>query len=108
MGVLDSIEEKEHGAVAVLPEQRPNKVFLGTVDHFFEKLRVAAIKLEGSLHVGDIIEIGSDEEAIRQRVASMQIDKNEVDSADEGDDVGVKVIHPVQAGSSVYKINQGV
>ncbi len=83
---------------------RTGREHVGTVKQFFGKIGVAAVKLIGSLDVGDIIEIGDDEDAIRQRIASMQIDNENVDSASAGDDVGIKLKHAVSVGSMVYKV----
>ena len=104
MGVLDSLDEKEGSHVSP-PLPRSGKVLVGTVEHFFEKLKVAAVKLDKALQVGNIIEIGGEDEAIRQRVTGMQIDREDVSQASEGESVGIKVIHPVQKGSNVYRID---
>ncbi len=85
-------------------EPKMGKVLIGKVDQFFDKINVAAINLTGSLKVGDIIEIGNEEEAIRQKVYSMQIDRESVSEAGEGADVGIKLKHPVPLGSEVYKM----
>lgn len=103
--VMDSVNEwenKQRGETE--RSQKPNRVLVGTVDQFFNKINVAAIKLVSELKVGDIIEIGNEEEAIRQRVSSMQIDRKDVDEASEGSDVGIKLKYPVSVGSDVYKI----
>ncbi|MDE1834039.1 MAG: hypothetical protein KGH64_01740 [Candidatus Micrarchaeota archaeon] len=81
-----------------------NKVRIGTVDRFFDKISVAAIKLSSRLAVGDIIEIGKEDEAIRQRVDSMQINGEDVEEALEGDDVGIKLKYRIDVGSDVYRI----
>ncbi|VVB98880.1 Elongation factor Tu domain 2 [uncultured archaeon] len=81
-----------------------NKVQVGSVEMFFDRVGVAAILLEGELKVGDIIEIGNEEDAIRQRVTSMQIDRQNVTGAGPGDSVGIKVKCAVQKGSMVCKI----
>ena len=67
-----------------------SKELIGTVEQFFDKISVVAITLHGSLKVGDIIEIGTEDESVRQKVASMQIDKNYVEEASSGDSVGIK------------------
>ncbi len=78
---------------------------VGVVEHFFESISVAAIKLSDTLNVGDIVEIENGEYTLRQRVGSMQINRKDVGSAASGDDVGIKVSVPVTEGSAVYKIN---
>ena len=88
-------------------EQRESvtgKVLIGKVEQVFRKINVVAIKLNGNLKVGDIIEIGTNEEAIRQRVDSMQINGKNVSIANEGDDVGIKLKYSVPDDSNVYRI----
>ena len=80
------------------------KVLIGHVGQFFNKINVAALTLTHTLKVGDIIEIGNEEEAIRQKVYSMQIEKENVTEAKEGESVGIKVKHPVDVGSEVYRM----
>ncbi|MDE1823449.1 MAG: hypothetical protein KGI00_02395 [Candidatus Micrarchaeota archaeon] len=93
--------KQDRGGAAAAPGGR---VLVGTVEEFFDRIGVAAIKLTQGLKVGDIIEIGTDEEAVRQRISSMQINRNGVDEAMEGDSVGIKLNHKVPQGSSVYKV----
>jgi putative protease len=81
-----------------------NRIFLGTVDRYFKKLGVAAITLEAPLRIGDIIEIGTVDEAIRQRVRSMQIEREDVESAEAGSSVGIATRFPVEEGSEVFRI----
>ncbi len=95
-------EEKQHRAAA--PDTARGRIQVGTVEQFFDRINVAAIKLTGSLKVGDVIEIGTTDEAIRQRVSSMQIDRKDVTGAGEGDDIGVKIKYKVPVGSDVYRI----
>ncbi|MDE1828299.1 MAG: translation elongation factor-like protein [Candidatus Micrarchaeota archaeon] len=77
---------------------------MGVVEHFFDKIDVVAIKLSGPLKVGDIIEIGDEENAVRQKITSMQIDREDVGHAGEGDSIGIKLAHKVSPGSRVYRL----
>lgn len=108
--VMDSVNEWEKrqrgNEESFTSNPSSNKIFLGTVDQFFSRINVAAVKLESELKVGDIIEIGDEEEAIRQKVSSMQIDRKDVGKASEGDDVGLKLKYSVSTGSKVYKIER--
>lgn len=85
--------------------QEAPKVLVGKVEHFFEKINVAAIQLTGSLKIGDVIEIINDKGTTRLQISSMQINKENVEAASEGDDVGIKVDKPVAPGSKVYVMN---
>ena len=101
MDVLDAMEAKKSAAAQVTSSGR---TLVGEVDHFYDKLNVAAIRLSGELKVGDMIELESEEYTLRQRVSSMQINRKDVDSASAGDDVGVKLSVPVPRRSSVYRV----
>jgi len=80
---------------------------IGKVRHYFDKISVAVIELTGNLKVGDTIEIGNDEEnAFRQEVTSMEVDHNPVEEAKAGDEIGMKVNHPVKADVEVNKITE--
>ena len=98
-------EEKQRASSNPAPATvQSNKVLVGTVEQFFDKISVVAISLTGELKVGDIIEIGNEEEAVRQRVFSMQIDREDVSEAQEGSSIGIKLKYPVPVGSEVYRI----
>lgn len=103
--VMASLEAREsRDAASQQPNGGANKVLIGSVEQFFDKISVVAIKLTGNLKVGDIIEIGSEDDAIRQRVSSMQIDRVNVEEANDGDSIGIKLKHRVSEGESIYRI----
>ncbi|MDE1846232.1 MAG: translation elongation factor-like protein [Candidatus Micrarchaeota archaeon] len=79
-------------------------MLIGSVEGFFSKINVVAIKLSGDLKVGDLIEIGDEESSVKQRISSMQIDRHDVQSASAGDSVGIKLNYKVSEGSSVYRV----
>jgi translation initiation factor IF-2 len=79
-------------------------VFIGTVEYFFSKISVAAIRLTGSLKIGDVIGVRDGDEVVRLTVSSMQIEKEDVAEADEGDSVGIKTEVPLNIGSRIYRI----
>lgn len=87
-----------------IPEVNPiqKKILVGCVEHFFDKLSVAAIRLTGRVKVGDTIAIENENKTVKLKVSSMQIDKRDVESALDGDDVGIKVNESVSTGSKVY------
>lgn len=97
-GTAEDEEEEEEG------DRDESRIPIGRVEHFFDKIGVAAIELTGSLRVGDTIEIESDEEVLRQKVSSMQIDRRDVNEASKGDSIGIKTDRPVSRGSSVYRL----
>lgn len=74
---------------------------LGTVTHYFDKISVAIIKLQANLKIGDRVLIADLEGNFSQTVKSMQINRQDVNTAGRGDLVGIKVIRPVRVGSKV-------
>ena len=77
---------------------------LGKVVHFFDKINVAVINLEGSLKVGDKVKIERHGESFEDTVASMQIDHQEVSSAGRGQEVAIKISRSTKSGALVYKV----
>lgn len=77
---------------------------VGRVSHYFDKIKVAAIKLAAPLKVGDEIRIEGGETSLKQSVASMQLEHEKVQKAGKGKDVGIKVKKKVHEGYRVYKV----
>lgn len=88
VGEIDMVEEK-----------------IGIVEHFFTNVGVAAIRIiSGELKVGDTIHIVGATTDFKQKIDSMQIDRNPVQSVKTGDDVGIKVKERVREHDVVYKV----
>ena len=103
MDMVNQMEAKESGR-SQMP-QGSSKTRIGTVESYLDRIGVVAIKLTGSLKVGDIIEIGHEDDAVRQRISSMQINRENIEEAGEGDSVGIKLKYKVDDGLPVYKID---
>ena len=76
---------------------------IGTVSNYFDHVKVAAIKLKAPLKVGDTVKITGGEVDFEQPVKSMQIQKEKVDKAKKGDEIGIKVKKKVRKGYKVFK-----
>ena len=99
---MGNLDERERAGSSASGDS--NRVSVGKVDHFFDKVGVAAIVLTGTLRVGDTIEIVSGTDTLRQKVESMQIDRRDVSEASGGDSVGIKTDRKVARGSVVYRL----
>ncbi len=77
---------------------------IGVVSNYFEHVKVAAIKLESSLKVGDKVKISGGEVEFEQPIKEMQIQKEKVEKAKKGDEIGIKVKNKVRKGYKVFKI----
>ena len=80
-----------------------NVVEVGRVTHFFAKISVAVIELIAPLAVGDTIMIKGPTIDFEQIVESMQIEHNDVQRAEAGQSIGLKVAQRVRENDIVYK-----
>jgi putative protease len=79
---------------------------IGEITHFFSKISVAVVKLKDDLKVGDKISIEGHGHTVEQTVDSMQVDKNPIEEAKPGDDIGMKTVEPVKVGDKVFKLTE--
>jgi len=78
---------------------------IGVVEHFFNKVSVAAIKMtDGELRVGDTIHIVGATTDFTQKVDRIEIDRQPIEVAKPGDEIGIKVNERVREKDTVYKI----
>lgn len=78
---------------------------IGEVFHFFGHIGVAAIRLtDGSLAIGDTVQIQGPSTNLEQTVDTLQIEHAAVSSADPGQEVGMKVRDRVREKDFVYKL----
>jgi putative protease len=77
---------------------------VGRVTHYYDKIAVAIVELDGTLSVGDKIKFTrGGEDLFSQTVESIQIEHEKKDSAKKGDVVGLKTNEAVKEGTEVYK-----
>ncbi len=79
-------------------------VRVGKITHYYDKIGVAVIELEGKLSEGDTIRLSGHGNEFTQPVASMQIEHENIKEAKKGDAVGLKVDQPVKEGDEVFKV----
>ena len=78
---------------------------VGTVTHYYDKIQVAIVKLSGTLSVGDKIAFKDGGEVLfEQKVESIQVEHNKLDSAGSGEIIGLKVDKSVSAGIEIFKL----
>ena len=77
---------------------------IGEVIHWYDKISVAVIKLTAALKKGDTIKVKRNEEEFEETISSMQIDREDVDSAKKGDEVAVKLSQKAKEGAAVFKM----
>ncbi len=80
-----------------------NVVEIGRITHFFTKISVAVIELTAPLAVGDTIVVKGPTTDFEQNVESMQIEHNNVQRAEAGQSIGLRVAQRVRENDTVYK-----
>jgi len=75
---------------------------IGKVTHYYDKLGVAIIELAGKLKVGDRVKFKKGEEELEQEVTSMQIEREQIETAKKGDIIGLKVDQEIKEKTEVY------
>ncbi|MGB9622967.1 MAG: translation elongation factor-like protein [Candidatus Bathyarchaeia archaeon] len=78
---------------------------VGRVTHYYSKIGVAVIELKAPITKGDKILIKGSTTHLEQKVESMQIEHKDVERADAGQAIGLKVNDRVREGDVVYKIS---
>jgi putative protease len=82
-----------------------NMFKIGRVTHYYSKLGVAIVELSGTISVGDRVKFSrGGEELFEQKVESIQIEHQKVDSAKKGDVIGLKSDKEVKEGTEVFKL----
>jgi putative protease len=78
---------------------------VGRVTHFYDKIGVAVIELDGPISVGDKIKfVRGGEEIFTQKISSIQIEHEKKNSAKKGDVIGLKTDGEVKEDAEVYKV----
>ncbi|HRR95065.1 MAG TPA: hypothetical protein P5083_02930 [Candidatus Paceibacterota bacterium] len=80
--------------------------FVGEITHYFNKIGVAIVELTDTIKIGDRIKIQSGETELYQDVTSLQVEHQNVQQANKGEVVGMKVNEKVKEGDKVYLISE--
>jgi|WetSurMetagenome_2_1015567.scaffolds.fasta_scaffold97858_2 hypothetical protein len=77
----------------------------GKVTHYFDKIKVAAIKLSDTLSVGDTVRIaGGENTDFKQKITSMQFMGKALKKGKKGQEVGIKIKERAREGYKVFKL----
>lgn len=78
---------------------------IGVITHYFGKINVAVLKVnENKVSIGDTIHIKGKHTDFTQSIVSMQVEHQQVEKAEKGDEVGLKVDQPVHEHDEVYLV----
>lgn len=87
-----------------MSEGKERQVKVGKVRNFHAGMGLCVIELSEPLQIGDEITIKGTDTDFKQKIESMQIDKEDIESAEAGKVIGLKVKDKVSPGDIVYKI----
>jgi len=76
---------------------------VGKVVHWYDKISVAVLSLNGVLKVGDKIKVKRGDEEFEEEVASLQVDHKDVAKAKKGDEVAIKLSKRAKEGAEIHK-----
>jgi len=76
---------------------------IGKVFTYYGNLGVAAVKLTGSLKLGEEVLFKGNTTNFKQKITSMQVEHTPVKEAKKGSDVGIKVNEVVRRGDLLLK-----
>ncbi|OGZ56307.1 MAG: hypothetical protein A3G60_00920 [Candidatus Ryanbacteria bacterium RIFCSPLOWO2_12_FULL_47_9c] len=77
---------------------------IGTVTHYYNRAGVAVIKLADSIHIGDLVKFKKGSGDVEQAVVSLQIDHQNIPSAQRGAEVAMKVSEHVKPGTRITRL----
>jgi len=80
------------------------EIRVGKVTHYYNHISVAVLELTGELKAGETIHILGRITDFDQRVGSMEIEHQKIQSAGPGTEVALKVIESVRKGDIVFKL----
>jgi acyl-CoA hydrolase len=76
---------------------------VGAVMHFYDRLSVAVITLSRPLHLGEVIHFLGKSTDFQQKVTSMQVEHNSVETVESGE-VALQVKQKVRPGDAVFRL----
>lgn len=77
---------------------------IGEVTHFYGHINVAVVKFNKAVSAGDTVHFRGATTDFTQKLDSIQFDHKEIDKAQKGKEVGVKVDEKVRAGDKVFEV----
>ena len=83
------------------------EIEVGRVEDYFKKIGVVAIEItSGEIRVGDTLHFSGHTTDFNQRIESIQMEHEKVESAKAGDTIGIKVRETVRTHDKVTKVTE--
>ncbi len=99
-----AVKKKTEKPRKTTAKKMPKEQLVGKVVHYFNKAKVAVIKLKTPLTVDEKIRVEGGETDFTQKVKSMEIDKKKIKKAKARQEIGVKLNKKAREGYRIFKI----
>lgn len=99
---LPTFSAPEPEVVTEAPRPKADLMPVGVVTQYIEKIDVVIIKLGGNVLSGDRLILPGEARSFKHKVTSMQFNREPVNKASRGQEVGIKVSKKVKVGEMVY------
>ena len=77
---------------------------IGKITHYFNKAKVAVVKLSAPLELEEKIKVMGGEKEFTQKIKSMEIDGKKIAKAKAKQNIGLKVSKPVREGYKIFRV----
>lgn len=77
---------------------------IGEVTHYYSHLEVAIVKFNRKVKIGETVHFKGHTTDFTETIKSMQYDHKDVDEAELGQEVGIKVSEKVRQGDKVHEV----
>ena len=85
----------------------PEYTKVGSIEHFYSKAGVAIVQVSAPIKKGDKILIRGSTTNLPQIVESMEVEHKQMNEAQAGQKIGLKVAARVRENDVVYKVAEG-
>jgi U32 family peptidase len=80
------------------------EIVVGKVIKYYSKINIAVIKLSDNVNTGDLLHFRGIITDFEQKIDSIELDKNKIDLAKKGQEIGIKVNEKVYENDEVLRI----
>lgn len=79
---------------------------VGKIEHYYNHLGVAIVKLGNSISAGDKLHFLGHTTDFEQKAESIELEKKKIEKAKKGDSIGIKIDNKVRKHDMVYKVEE--
>ncbi len=77
---------------------------VGKITHYYDRIGVAVLDLSDEIKVGETIHVHGHVTDFTQRIGSLEIEHQKIQSAGPGAEVALKMLEPVREGDIIFRV----